>query len=152
MTVVAENRSLQPLASFIPQLVNVPFKSGKHITGNSGSTRPPIPTTMRTATSIGQQYRQRDETCEPEEHRNRFRSENAIFVCGGWVSAGRDDEICDGEESPDGGEDQEVDLGGTPPPCPVVCSCACQQGAFEVERRSSIPYARTPRTMTANRA
>jgi hypothetical protein len=40
-----------------------------------------------------------------------------------WVSCWRDDQVDECEEGPDRGEDQEVDLGRGPPPCPVAGSC-----------------------------
>ena len=41
------------------------------------------------------------------------------MCCRGIVGWG-DDEVCDGEEGPDRGEDEEVDLRGGPVPCPVI--------------------------------
>lgn len=109
--VVARNRSLSSSASFISSgHIYVPFKSGQDIPSNSSSARPPIPTAMSTASSIRQQHSEGDESSEPENHGESLYSKDSIVVSCGGKSAGSDDEIGDGEKSPDRGEDEEVDL------------------------------------------
>jgi hypothetical protein len=76
-----------------------------------------------TTSNIGQQHGQSDEAREPEKHGEDLGSQDSELVCGGWISCGCDDQINEGKKCPDGGEDQEVDLGRRPPPCPVARSC-----------------------------
>ena len=69
-----------------------------------------------------------------------------------WISTGSDDQICDCEKRPGRGEDQEVDLGGGPVPRPVICGYINVRTEAQREEGLFIPYARTARTIIANRA
>jgi hypothetical protein len=76
-----------------------------------------------TASNVRQQHGECNEAREPEEHGEDLGSQDSEFMCSGWVSCGCDDQVDEGEKCPYGGEDQEVDLGRRPPPCPVAGSC-----------------------------
>jgi len=63
------------------------------------------------ADTITQEDGQRDEACEPENHGQGLGSQNAILVCGIGEARRRDDDVAEGENGPDGGEDEEVYFG-----------------------------------------
>lgn len=69
---------------------------------------------MSKAHPVAQEHGQRNEAREPEQHRQALHAQDGEFVmCDGVGEAPWDhDEVDEGEERPDGGEDEEVDLGG----------------------------------------
>lgn len=55
-----------------------------------------------------------DPGCEPEDHGDGFDADDGELVGCGWEARGREDEVGDGEERPDGAEEHEVDGVGRP--------------------------------------
>lgn len=88
------------------------------------------------ADAVAEQGGQGDEAGEPEQHGQRLGGEDGELVRGGGDAPGREDEVEQREEGPDGGEDEEVDLGGrvavpvAGPPCRD-----CERGGRRVSRR-----------------
>lgn len=70
--------------------------------------------------NIRQQHGQRNEACEPKQHRQSFSSQNAELMCRDWEAVWCEDEVYDCEDCPDAAEEEEVGLGGGPVPGPVV--------------------------------
>jgi len=60
------------------------------------------------ADAVAQEDGQGDEPREPEQHRQGLGGQDAGFVRGDGEARGRDDEVGQREERPDGGDDQEV--------------------------------------------
>ena len=69
---------------------------------------------MAPARAIRQEHRQRHEAREPEEHGDCLGGEDGEFVVRARFgeAPGDEDEVEQGEERPDGGEDEEADLLG----------------------------------------
>jgi hypothetical protein len=109
------------------------------------------------ADAVTQKDCEGDEAGEPEEHGQGLGSQNAKLVAGSAVgeSPGHDDEVGEGEDGPDGAEDEEVDLRGrhvvpvaVPPAgdCCGIVSFSCVICSHVVDYA---PYAVRPRTMMA---
>ena len=60
------------------------------------------------ADAVAQEDGQGDGSREPEQHRQGLGGQDAGFVRGGGEACGRDDEVGQREERPDGGDDQDV--------------------------------------------
>ena len=60
------------------------------------------------ADAVAQEDGQGDESREPEQHRQGLGGQDAEFVRGDGEARGRDDEVGQREERPDGGDDQDV--------------------------------------------
>ena len=58
------------------------------------------------------EYRQRDPAREPEDHGHGIEGQDGEFVRGGGEEARGEGEVEQGQEGPDGDEDEEVDAGG----------------------------------------
>ena len=63
-------------------------------------------------TQPGHEGRERDEAGEPEEHRQRVEGDDGVLVRQARQVDGREGEVGRCQEGPDGGEEEEVDLGG----------------------------------------
>lgn len=98
--------SNHPLTSLL-QKVNSPNKSRKHdrsdaLPPNSPPPPPPPPT------------RHRHPSREPENHGHGLHADNRVLVGRGGEPRGCENQIGDGQQRPDGGEEHEVDGVGGP--------------------------------------
>lgn len=82
-----------------------PRKSRKHSRGLGCVAN------VAVAQSVSEPDSHGDESREPEEHGKRLGGQNAEFVRRGREEHGRETEVDECEKRPDGGEDQESDLG-----------------------------------------
>ena len=94
---------------------DLPFKSGKNGSCSCGSTNAPF-TQYQALQEDGECQKAR----EPKQTREPIHSERGVLV-GQFREVGdADEEVCDGEEGVEGGEDEEVDLAGREVGCAGV--------------------------------
>ena len=91
-------------------IVSLPLNSPKHY---SSSARPTSPTTASTP-NIPPQRGNGNPSRKPKDHSDGLDCEDSPFVRKGREASGCNDEVGDGEEGPDRGEQHEVYTGRCP--------------------------------------
>lgn len=89
---------------------HIPDEGTKHDRSSASTAN----ATAASTTDISPERSNGDPASEPEQHSQRLNADDGELVGGGWEARWREDEICDGEESPYRAEEKEVDAVGRP--------------------------------------